>query len=65
MLGRLAVRHQISDSALEDVLAAIPVHLPVSVEISRHLKSLYLFRQSAITDLGTETTAVLPHTVTH
>ena len=51
--------------ALEDVLAAIPMHLPVSVEISRHLKSLYLFRQSAITDMGTETTAVLPHTVTH
>ena len=63
MLGRLAVRNHLSDSALEDVLAAIRVHLPVSVEIPRHLKSLYLFRQSAMTDLGTETTAVLPHTV--
>lgn len=65
ILRRLAVRHHLSDSALEDVLAVIRMHQPVSVEIPRHLKSLYLFRQSAMTDLVTEAAAVLPHTVTH
>lgn len=63
LLQKLAVRHRLTDRALEDVLSTIRVHLPVSVQIPCHLRSLYMFRQYASTSSVAAT--ALPHTTTH